>query len=769
MPSIFIKNAYLKIMNEVYSPLILKLNNHLDRTAFENLINSNAGIVILNEIEGQLRELIKSNNPSIKIKSDDYPALIIKHLKGHDIYEYGAWVYYPWNNKLIHLLDEEEFVEVRTNRNRYKITREEQYLLSKKKIGIIGLSVGQSIALTLAMERTCGELRLADFDTVELSNLNRIRTGVQNLGLLKTVIAAREISEIDPYLKVKIFNDGLTSENIDTYFTEDGCLDLLVEVCDGLDVKIISRFKARELKIPVVMDTNDRGMLDVERFDTEVNRPILHGLAGDLDPSKISGLSNEEKIPYILKMIGAETISTRLKASMLEVEQSINTWPQLASSVTLGGAITTDVCRSIFLDQFHDSGRYYIDISDIIKDKIEDAGSSALSINEKYDGPPMLTQQDLEAIAKNYNSGDAPCVITSDELHQVITAASLAPSGGNAQPWKFLYWHNNLYVFHDAFYSYSLLDFNKLGSYIAFGAMLENIELQAASLSLVAKAVVFPLKDDLRLIAVFHFTKEPVSTSLIHLAPVIGARLTNRNISARKLLHKEDANALVSIASTIPGASLQLFESEECLKEFDEILTNTERLRFLHPQGHYDTFVKELRFTKEEIEATADGLDVNTLNLKQSDIAALTVARDASAISFLHRLHKGSGFKKISSKNILAASSIGVISMDGNDRYHYLQGGRALERIWLEANFRQLAFQPISQIIFMLELLQSQGSCQFNSYEQKELCSIQERFTKIVNPNSGLPVFVFRLCYADQPNTRSLRRPLKEMFFVNEI
>lgn len=57
--------------------------------------------------------------------------------------------------------------------------------------------------------------------------------------------------------------------------------------------------------------------------------------------------------------------------------------------------------------------------------------------------------------------------------------------------------------------------------------------------------------------------------------------------------------------------------------------------------------------------------------------------------------------------------------MDGNDRYHYLQGGRALERIWLEANFRQLAFQPISQIIFMLELLQSQGSCQFNSYEQK--------------------------------------------------
>ncbi len=761
-------NLYLpEKINEIYTPLVLRLNNHEDKIAFQNLINSNAAVIILDEMDGQLRELVKSRHPSIKIKPEDYPALVTMHLGGCDIYEYGVWVFYPWSNKLIHLLDEDEFVEVRTNRNRYKITREEQHLLSKKKIGIIGLSVGQAIALTLAMERTCGELRLADFDTVELSNLNRIRTGVQNLGLMKTIIAAREISEIDPYLKVKIFNDGLTAENIDAYFTKDGNLDLLVEVCDGLDVKILSRFKARELKIPVIMDTNDRGMLDVERFDTEPNRPILHGLAGDLDPAKISGLSNEEKIPYILKMIGAETISTRLKASMLEVEQSINTWPQLASSVALGGAITTDVCRSIFLDQFHDSGRYYIDISDIIKDKKQVKGSGDLSLQEKYDGPAMLTQSDLEAIANNYDPVDTTCGINSDELHEVITAASLAPSGGNAQPWKFLFRHNNLYIFHDAYYSYSLLDFNRLGSYIAFGAMLENIELKAASLSLKAGATIFPLKNDLRLIAVVHFKKEPVDNSLIHLASVIGTRLTNRNISVRKLLDKEDSDALQSIASTVPGARLQLFDSEECLKEFDEILTNTERLRFLHPQGHYDTFVKELRFTKEEIEATADGLDVNTLNLKQSDIAALTVARDPSAISFLHRLHKGSGFKKISSKNILAASAIGVISMDGNDPYHYLQGGRALEKIWLEANFRHLAFQPITQIIFMLELLHSYGNCHFNTYEQQELCNIQERFTKMINPDNGFPVFVFRVCYANEPNARSLRRPLKEMFFVS--
>ena len=362
--------ANFKNTTNVYKPVILRLDRPADLKIFSGLFDDGKITTVYDEIYGQLQELIKSQNPSIKIKPDEYPGLIDKHLTGKDIEEYGVWAYYPWNQRLVHLLDEEEFAEVRTNRNRNKITRDEQNKLKTKKIGIVGLSVGQSIALTIAMERTCGELRLADFDTAELSNLNRIRTGVHNLGVNKTIIAAREIAEMDPFLNVKIFNDGLNDANMDAFFLEDGKLDLFIEVCDGLDVKIISRYKARELQIPVIMDTNDRGMLDVERFDLEPQRPVFHGLADGLNPDNIKDLTNEEKIPYILKMIGADTISARLKASMQEVNKTINTWPQLASSVTLGGAVTTDVCRRILLDQFHDSGRYYVDLDEIIGNKI---------------------------------------------------------------------------------------------------------------------------------------------------------------------------------------------------------------------------------------------------------------------------------------------------------------------------------------------------------------------------------------------------------------
>jgi len=219
------------------------------------------------------------------------------------------------------------------------------------------------------MERVCGHLRLADFDTVDLSNLNRLRAGVSTIGLKKTIVAAREIAEIDPFLDIEIYDEGINDDNIDEFLTLNGKLDILIEVCDSLYVKILSRNKAKELNIPVVMDTNDRGMLDIERFDLEPGRPVLHGLIAGLELENIEKMTMEERMPFILKMVGADSLSARMKSSMGEIGKSISTWPQLASSVVLGGAITADVCRRIFLGQFHESGRYYIDLDELIADK----------------------------------------------------------------------------------------------------------------------------------------------------------------------------------------------------------------------------------------------------------------------------------------------------------------------------------------------------------------------------------------------------------------
>ncbi|MGV3637007.1 MAG: ThiF family adenylyltransferase, partial [Flavobacteriales bacterium] len=325
-----------------YRPVVLRPQEEKDLRTLAELLAS--GIEVHDGLEQQLKELVRAKEPQRQFSPEELNAAVHAHLAGQDMLMYGVWVHYPWNGRLVHLLDEAEFALVRTDRNRNKITREEQRLLADKRVGVIGLSVGQSVSLTLALERSFGEFRLADFDTLELNNLNRIRSGVHEMGNLKVVNTAREIAELDPFLKVTIFPEGLTLANMDRFFTEGGTLDLLIEECDSVDIKILARQKARALRIPVVMDMSDRGCMDVERFDLEPERPLMHGWIDHLDLEAAGRpMTNEEKIPYMLPIVGTETLSTRMKASMIEMGETISTWPQLASSVTLGGAMTADV------------------------------------------------------------------------------------------------------------------------------------------------------------------------------------------------------------------------------------------------------------------------------------------------------------------------------------------------------------------------------------------------------------------------------------------
>ena len=155
---------------------------------------------------------------------------------------------------------------------------------------------------------------------------------------------------------------------MDAFFSEDGKLDLFVEVCDSLDIKIRSRVRARALEIPVVMDTNDRGMLDIERFDLDPGRSLFHGLLdAHTNPEGSVDLTPENRMAILMALVSFEALSERMKLSMSEIGKTISTWPQLASSVMLGGAITTDVCRKILLDQHRGSGRFYVDLDEIFQ------------------------------------------------------------------------------------------------------------------------------------------------------------------------------------------------------------------------------------------------------------------------------------------------------------------------------------------------------------------------------------------------------------------
>ncbi len=352
---------------EAYRPIILSAKSTQD-LAILNEIKARPAIQVTDTIENQVAELIKTKNPSKQYSPEALQEQVEAFFRERDRATFGVWVYYPWRNSLVRLLEEQDFVALRTSRNKFKITQQEQDALQEKKIGIVGLSVGQSVALSLAMERGFGELRIADFDTLDLSNMNRIRTGLYNLGLKKTSIVAREIAEIDPFLKVTIFEEGITEENMGEFFTLGGDLDLLIEECDSLPVKIGIRLKAKSLGVPVLMDTSDRGMVDVERFDLEPDRPIFHGMLERYGPeeSLLEQLENHKQ-EIMMDILDFPNLSERARRSIQEIGKTITTWPQTASAVIMGGAVCAHYSRKLLLRESIPSGRSYVDLEEYIK------------------------------------------------------------------------------------------------------------------------------------------------------------------------------------------------------------------------------------------------------------------------------------------------------------------------------------------------------------------------------------------------------------------
>lgn len=261
----------------------------------------------------------------------------------------GNWVLLPWLRTLAHVLAAEPYAEVITNRNRDKITGEEQQLLRSKRIGVMGLSVGAESAVCVAQEHLCGAMVLADFDQLDLSNMNRVGAGFDELGLRKTTIAARRIARIDPYLEVTVYDRGVTLENVDAFL--DG-LDLLIEECDGMALKLAVRQRARARRLNVIFAADERGFLSVEPYADWPELEPFHGKVTRPQPAASAFATPLDYYRALCEWMGGwERISERSRASLARVGDTLCGYPQLASEARFAAGQLGHVARRLLLGE----------------------------------------------------------------------------------------------------------------------------------------------------------------------------------------------------------------------------------------------------------------------------------------------------------------------------------------------------------------------------------------------------------------------------------
>jgi hypothetical protein len=167
-------------------------------------------------------------------------------------------------------------------------------------------------------------------------------------------------------------------------------------------------------------------------------------LLDGITKAELANLSNKERVAIVLKITGLETLSLRMKASLLEIGSSITSWPQLASGVFLGGASVAHVGRRLLLGDNVPSGRFYVDFDEIVKiDQIQEAPILPVYQEVSAFSNRILTQLPENILQSGY-------ILSSEELKRILSFANMAPSGGNIQPWIWVFDRKGvLHLFHD--------------------------------------------------------------------------------------------------------------------------------------------------------------------------------------------------------------------------------------------------------------------------------------------------------------------------------
>jgi adenylyltransferase/sulfurtransferase len=130
---------------------------------------------------------------------------------------------------------------------------------------IVGLGgLGSPVAMYLAAAGI-GHLILADFDIVDLSNLQRqIAHTTHRIGETKVASAAQTIRALNPDAGITVVTQALDAEILKTYVTQ---VDLVIDCCDNFATRFAINAACVAAKVPLVSGAAIRLEGQVTVFD----------------------------------------------------------------------------------------------------------------------------------------------------------------------------------------------------------------------------------------------------------------------------------------------------------------------------------------------------------------------------------------------------------------------------------------------------------------------------------------------------------------------
>lgn len=339
-----------------------------------------------------------------------------------------------------------------------------------------------------------------------------------------------------------------------------------------------------------------------------------------------------------------------------------------------------------------------------------------------------------------------------DTKAAILGAGIAAPSADNSQPWRFDWSGDELDLRIDAGRSGGVSDTRYVLSDLAAGACLENMIILARSLGYAADLQTNPSDEDERWVARIRWYRAPESDPPEPLAEVIEQRHTDRSFPWRGPITAKTQGLLDTQAQLIPGQRLYWAKTPGERKAALSVIRQAETLRFRSPTLHAELF-SSIRFSAGWNTACEEGLAPASLAVEPPMRPIFQAMRRPAVMRTLNRLGGASALGWRSAwLPIRLSPGLCLLVIPSTARADVLAGGRALQRVWLEATLQGLSVHP-----YAAPGVLSLGFVPIEPAFQKPLSRMGSSLSDLCGSGHGL-VFL-RLGYARSvPRTRSGRR-----------
>jgi nitroreductase len=340
-----------------------------------------------------------------------------------------------------------------------------------------------------------------------------------------------------------------------------------------------------------------------------------------------------------------------------------------------------------------------------------------------------------------------------EDIEKILSISVNAPSGSNSQPWEFQVKDNVIEIIAHPEKDHPILNFKNRGTYIAHGALIENIKIASKHFGYEPQIELFPYKENLNITARIILSKTNASDETLFEA--ISERATNRKPYFKEKLNDDEINFLLEEINKFLNVEVIVINDEKKIKDTVKNLAN-DMVIYLQNKTLHELLFKEIIWSSREV--TREGLYVKTLEVKAPQVFAFKLLKNwniskSLAKRGLHYKIAEENYKIWSSTPLLI--SFGLKKEEAKD---FINTGRCIENIWLRATKLNLGTHIITGILFLWQQLQFGRKEIFSNDDIEVIESSYANILNSLNLKDKLITAFLRIGKSNSPSAFSFKK-----------